>query len=115
MGKYNLRDGTHVRLVGTDMLKLAEDTTEEQRVKFINEFNETERNYNPNPVLLPDDFGKKEVDYKFYGHTSRPSGGLTECKNCGEMVRLKKTYVNKSDDKDFVERCGHCDEFEKEA
>lgn len=48
--------------------------------------------------------------YKFNGHIIKPSGGKGKCENCGEMVRLKKSYIDK--DGNTVERCGNCDEFE---
>jgi len=60
MGKYNLKDGTNVELIGLITLKLHPDTSEEQRIKFINEFNECEKLNNPNPRLLPQDFGLKK-------------------------------------------------------
>jgi predicted RNA-binding Zn-ribbon protein involved in translation (DUF1610 family) len=53
--------------------------------------------------------------YKFRGHVIKPSGSKGKCGNCGKLVILRKTYVNKNDEKDVIERCSYCDEFENEV
>lgn len=66
MGIYVCKDGTEVELVPTDetymTMTLSKGTTEEDRVKFIESYNENELKYNPSHAcLLPLDWCKEVI------------------------------------------------------
>lgn len=66
MGIYICKDGTEVELVPVDEtysnMTLSENTTDEDRIKFIESYNENELKYNPkHPYLLPLDWCKDVV------------------------------------------------------
>lgn len=66
MGIYICKDGTEIKLVPMEdsfgNMTLDKNTTDENRIKFIESYNENEVRYNPtHPRLLPLDWCKNTI------------------------------------------------------